>query len=62
MKLGNNLDIYGSSTKELKNKKLFLFDMDGTIYEENNVFDGTHQLLDYINKINGKYVFKKISW
>ena len=57
MKLGNNLDIYGSSTKELKNKKLFLFDMDGTIYEENNVFDGTHQLLDYINKINGKYVF-----
>ena len=31
--------------------------MDGTIYEENNVFDGTHQLLDYIVESGGKYVF-----
>lgn len=50
-------DFFGKNTSELKNKKLFLFDMDGTIYEENNVFDGTHQLLDYIAKSGGKYVF-----
>lgn len=51
------LDFFGKNASELKNKKLFLFDMDGTIYEENNVFDGTHQLLDYIVESGGKYVF-----
>lgn len=50
-------DFFGKNASELKNKKLFLFDMDGTIYEENNVFDGTHQLLDYIVESGGKYVF-----
>lgn len=51
------VDFFGKNASELKNKKLFLFDMDGTIYEENNVFDGTHQLLDYIVESGGKYVF-----
>lgn len=41
----------------LKNKKLFLFDMDGTIYSENNLFDGTKELLKSISKNGGKYVF-----
>ena len=41
----------------LKNKKLFLFDMDGTIYSENNLFDGTKELLDTISKMGAKYVF-----
>lgn len=41
----------------LKNKKLFLFDMDGTIYSEDNLFDGTKELLDTISKNGGKYVF-----
>ena len=50
-------DFFGKNASELKNKKLFLFDMDGTIYEENNVFNGTHQLLDYIAESGGKYVF-----
>ena len=50
-------DFFGKNASELKNKKLFLFDMDGTIYEENNVFNGTHQLLDYIAGSGGKYVF-----
>lgn len=50
-------DFFGKNASELKNKKLFLFDMDGTIYEENSVFDGTHQLLDYIVESGGKYVF-----
>ncbi len=46
---------YGASA--LKEKRLFLFDMDGTIYEEEKVFDGTLQLLDLIGKIGGQYVF-----
>lgn len=50
-------DYFGKDARDLRKKKLFLFDMDGTIYEENNVFDGTHQLLDYIVESGGKYVF-----
>ena len=51
------LDFFGKNASELKNKKLFLLDMDGTIYEENNVFNGTHQLLDYVVASGGRYVF-----
>lgn len=50
-------DCFGFNADELRGKKLFLFDMDGTIYEEERVFDGTCQLLDYIEYINAKYVF-----
>lgn len=50
-------DYFGKDARDLRKKKLFLFDLDGTIYEENNVFDGTHQLLDYIVESGGKYVF-----
>lgn len=57
MSYRKNFDIYGSVTDKLQNKKLFLFDMDGTIYKENKVFDGTHHLLEYINEIRGHYVF-----
>ena len=53
----NTIDFFGKDASDLKKKKLFLFDMDGTIYEESNVFDGTHQLLDYIVASGGKYVF-----
>lgn len=41
----------------LNTKKLFLFDMDGTIYRENELFDGVIELLDKIEKNGGKYVF-----
>ena len=41
----------------IKNKKLFLFDMDGTIYNENKLFDGTIELMKEISKNGGKYVF-----
>jgi ribonucleotide monophosphatase NagD (HAD superfamily) len=47
-------DCFGVEVSALKNKKLFLLDMDGTIYEEENVFEGTHQLLNLINKIEGR--------
>ena len=41
----------------LKNKKLFLFDMDGTIYLDNDLFDGVIDLLSHIKQIGGKYLF-----
>ena len=41
----------------IKNKKLFLLDMDGTIYLDNNLFDGVLDFLSYIKKIGGKYMF-----
>ena len=41
----------------LKNKKLFLLDMDGTIYLDNELFDGTLMFLDYVRKIGGRYIF-----
>ena len=42
---------------DMSNKKLFLLDMDGTIYNENQIFEGTLDFLDYVDKIGGKYVF-----
>lgn len=42
---------------DLKKKKLFLFDMDGTIYLDNHLFDGTLDILEHIRKIGGKYIF-----
>ncbi len=38
----------------LKNKKLFLFDIDGTIAVGNALLDGTLELLNYIESIDGK--------
>ena len=42
---------------ELKNKKFFLLDMDGTIYLDNALFDGVQDFLDYIKEIGGRYLF-----
>ncbi|MFA6693446.1 MAG: HAD-IIA family hydrolase [Bacillota bacterium] len=42
---------------ELKHKKLFLLDMDGTIYIDNTLFDKTLDFLDYIKSVGGKYIF-----
>ena len=41
----------------LKNKKLFLLDMDGTIYLDNDLFDGTLDFLEYVKKSGGRYMF-----
>lgn len=42
---------------DLKQKRLFLLDMDGTIYLDNDLFDGTIDFLEHIKKIGGKYMF-----
>ena len=42
---------------ELKNKKLFLLDMDGTIYLDNDLFDGTIDFLEKVKKNGGRYIF-----
>ena len=41
----------------LKNKKLFLLDMDGTIYLDDDLFDGTIDFLEYVKEIGGRYIF-----
>ena len=41
-------DYYGKDATRLKDKKLFLFDMDGTIYLGDNLFEGVLELLQKI--------------
>ena len=41
----------------LKNIKLFLLDMDGTIYLDDDLFDGTLDFLEYVKEIGGRYFF-----
>ena len=50
-------DIFGKDASILKEKKLWLFDMDGTIYNENTLFDGALALFDQIVRDGGSYVF-----
>ncbi len=41
----------------LKYKKIFLLDMDGTIYLDNDLFDGTLNFLSEVKQHGGKYLF-----
>lgn len=41
----------------LKDKKLFLLDMDGTIYLDNDLYDGTLDFLDQVKHNGGRYLF-----
>lgn len=41
----------------LKEKRLFLLDMDGTIYLDQQLFDGTLDFLDYVKSIGGKAMY-----
>ena len=41
----------------LQDKRLFLLDMDGTIYLSEQLFDGTIDFLNYVKRIGGKYLF-----
>ncbi len=43
--------------RDLKDIKLFLLDMDGTIYLDNDLFDGTIDFLNYVSEIGGRYMF-----
>ena len=43
--------------ENLKNKKLFLLDMDGTIYLDNDLFDGTIDFLNKVKEKGGRYIF-----
>ena len=51
------LDYTGKSADKLKEKTLYLLDMDGTIYNENEIFDGTLEFLKEIERRGGQYVF-----
>ena len=42
---------------KLKDKKLFLLDMDGTIYLDNDLFDGTIDFLNEVKHRGGRYLF-----
>ena len=43
--------------KNLKDIKLFLLDMDGTIYLDERLFDGVTDFLQYVKNIGGRYMF-----
>lgn len=41
----------------LKDKRLFLLDMDGTIYLDDDLFDGTLDFLAHVKSVGGRYLF-----
>ena len=43
--------------ERLKRKKLFLLDMDGTLYLDENLFDGAAEFLQFIRASGGRYLF-----
>ena len=51
------LDYFGKDISALKNKKLYLFDMDGTLYLGNVLFEGVNQLLNTIKGNGGRSMF-----
>lgn len=50
-------DYFGRDASVLLKKKLYLFDMDGTIYRENDLFDGVIELLTKIKREGGRFAF-----
>lgn len=42
---------------DLRSKRLFLLDMDGTIYLDEQLFDGVTDFLRYVREIGGRYLF-----
>ena len=51
------IDYFGVEANELKQKKLWLFGMDGTICKDDRIFPGTLELLNWIINCGGHYVF-----
>lgn len=50
------VDYYGRPA-DINGKKLWLLDMDGTIYQEDRLFDGTLDFLRAVRAQGGRYVF-----
>ena len=50
-------DFLGKDCLSLDDKMLYLFDMDGTIYLDEDLFEGVEELLQKIEDKGGKYVF-----
>ena len=50
-------DKNGKNAESLRDKKLYLLDMDGTIYNEDEIFEGTLDFLDEIERRGGQYIF-----
>ena len=42
---------------DIGRKRLFLLDMDGTIYLDNDLFPGTKPFLDWVRERDGRYLF-----
>lgn len=51
------LDCFGKDLTPLKDKKLFLFDLDGTVYLEHTLFKGVKETLSLITACGGRYAF-----
>ena len=45
------------SVTKLRDKRLFLLDMDGTIYIGNRLFDGVPEFLRHVRAMGGRYLF-----
>ena len=45
------------NSPDLAAVKAVFLDMDGTIYLDDDLFDGTLDFLDYVKRIGGKYLF-----
>ena len=43
--------------KNLKDIELFLFDMDGTLYLGDNVYEGAIELMNDLPKLGKKYIY-----
>ena len=51
------VDKWNKNADSLRAKKLFLLDMDGTIYNENQIFEGTLDFLKQIETQGARYIF-----
>ena len=47
------IDVLGKDASALQETKLFLLDMDGTVYLDEMLFDGVGEFLSKIEKLSG---------
>lgn len=50
-------DFFGKNALKVNSKKLYLFDMDGTIYIGDKIFDGAKEYLEKIKNMGAKFCF-----